>query len=379
MAPGLARSGAFYAFVFCAFGAHMPFWPLWLADWGLGAAEIGALTSAAIAARVAMGVVVPWAADRAGAPRRALALLCFGTALFFFLHQFAGAKFWLYAVTFAAAAAIAGILPIADALTLRAAERGGFTFGAARGAGSAAFLLATLGCGWAVERFGSDAALWWIVLSFLAAIRFGWRHPGGAGVPLPQPKLREAAALVRGRAFFLTMLASSTLQGSHAVIYTYGSIHWRAQGVDDATIGALWAWSVFLEVLVMVFASRWMIRRFSPAGAMMLAGGAGLLRWLAMTADPGPLWLWPLQGLHALTFTAAFLGAVAMVERIAPPHVGATAQGFVGAMAGGAVMAGAGFAAAWAYPAIGAGAYAIGAALSFIGLAAAFALTRDSA
>ncbi|MEM8755046.1 MAG: MFS transporter, partial [Pseudomonadota bacterium] len=106
---------------------------------------------------------------------------------------------------------------------------------------------------------------------------------------------------------------------------------------------------------------------------------AGALRWGLMTLDPAEPWLWPLQGLHAITFTAAFLGAIAMVERIAPESLAATAQGLVGATAGGAVMAAAGFAAAAAYPAYGAGAYWIGVALSLVGLAAAAALMRRRA
>lgn len=112
------------------------------------------------------------------------------------------------------------------------------------------------------------------------------------------------------------------------------------------------------------------------AGAILLAAGAGVFRWIVMTFDPGLIWLWPLQALHGLTFTAAHLGVMAFVQVAAPPQLAATAQGLTGALAGGIVMAGASFAAAWAYPAFGPDAYWIGAALALAGAAAAIALGR---
>ncbi|MFV0474409.1 MAG: MFS transporter [Pikeienuella sp.] len=374
--PGLARASGFYFFFFLAFGAQLPFWPLWLADRGLSAAEIGAFASTAVALKVAMGFLVPLAADRAGAPRRALALLCALTALVYLAHLGARSPGALFIATLAAAAAIAGITPIADALTLRAAARGGFAYATARSLGSIAFLIANILCGLAMTRHGADVALWWIVVALLPCIWLGLKHPGGAGAPLPRPKLAEALALFGRPAILLTMLAGASLQGAHAVLYTYGSIHWRALGHDDATIGGLWAFAVLVEVLLMLSTGRGLIRRLGPAGAMALAGAAGVLRWALMAGDPGLVWLWPLQALHALTFTAAYLGAVAMVERLAPANLAATTQGLVGATGSGIVTALAGLAAAAVYPAWGGGTYWIAAALSLSGLLASLALRR---
>ncbi|MEL7464198.1 MAG: MFS transporter [Pseudomonadota bacterium] len=369
--PGWLHTSAFYAFTFLALGAHLPFWPLWLTDWGLTETEIGLYTGAAIAVRVVAGVAIPWAADRAGAPRRALAMLGFAGAAIFLAHVWIETRPFLLMATFAAASVMAGGTPIADALSLRAADRGGFAFATARAMGSAAFLAANVFCGLAVARWGSDAALWWIVVSTAPLVWLGLRHPGGAGAPLPTPRLGEAGALLGSRAFVLTMIAGAALQGSHSVLYAYGSIHWRSQGIDDGTIGALWALGVALEVALMLFAGKALIARLGPAGAMALSGAVGAARWGLMTLDPALTWLWPLQALHAITFTAAFLGALEMVRRLAPESLAATAQGMVGAMAGGLVMAGGSFAAAWAYPIYGGGAYWIGAALALIGLIAA--------
>ncbi len=60
---GLHTAG-FYAAFFMAMGVHLPFWPLWLGDWGLTAPEIGLFAALGMGARVVGGLVIPTLADR---------------------------------------------------------------------------------------------------------------------------------------------------------------------------------------------------------------------------------------------------------------------------------------------------------------------------
>lgn len=375
--PGWSHTSAWYVFFFLFAGAHLPFWPLWLRDWGLSETEVGTYSAAAIAMRVVLGVVLPWIADRLNAPRRMLAVLAVLMGVLYAAHFWIDTRPILFAATLATAAVAAGMLPIADALSLRAAAQGGFGYATARSVGSAAFLAANLICGLAVARWGVDAALWWIILSFPPLIWLGLRHPGGAGTTVARPKLTEAWRLLKSPVFLAAMIAGAATQGSHAVLYAYGSIHWASKGIDDATIGALWALGVAVEVALMAIWGRALIDRLGAAGAILLAASVGVFRWIIMTFDPGLSWLWPLQALHGLTFTAAHLGVMAFVQAAAPPQLAATAQGLTGALAGGVVMAAASFAAAWAYPAFGPDAYWIGAALAAVGALAAIALQRS--
>ncbi len=375
--PGWSHTSAWYVFFFLFAGAHLPFWPLWLKDWGLSEAEVGAYSAAAIAMRVVLGVALPWIADRLNAPRRMLAVLALLMTALYAAHFWIDTRPILFAATLATAAVAAGMMPMADALSLRAAAQSGFGYATARSVGSAAFLAANLICGLAVARWGVDAALWWIILSFPPLILLGLRHPGGAGTPVGRPKLAEAWRLLKSPVFLAAMIAGAATQGSHAVLYAYGSIHWASQGIDDATIGALWALGVAVEVALMAIWGRALIDHLGAAGAILLAAGVGVFRWIIMTFDPSLIWLWPLQALHGLTFTAAHLGVMAFVQAAAPPQLAATAQGLTGALAGGVVMAGASFAAAWAYPAFGPNAYWIGATFAAVGALAAIALRRS--
>lgn len=371
-----ALTAAFYGFFFGAMGAHLPFWPVWLKDWGLTEAEVGDFLALAVVARVLCGLAAPWLADRLNAPRRALAALgALGTVLFL-AHPWIDSRAVLLAATLATAGVIAGITPIADALSLRAAGRGGYSYGPVRSVGSATFLLVSLACGATVGLWGSGVALWWIVAGFAPLAVLGLIHPGGAGAPVGRPRLAEAARLARSPVFLTAMVAGAAAQSSHAVLYAYGSIHWRAQGIGDGTIGALWAFGVVVEVAVMALWGRRLIEALGPVGAMALACAAGLIRWTAMLFDPGLAWLWPLQALHGLTFTAAHLGVIAFVRAAAPDRLAATAQGLTGAVAGGAMMAGASFLAARVYPHEGAGAFWIAIGLAALGLAAALLLRR---
>jgi hypothetical protein len=67
---------------------------------------------------------------------------------------------------------------------------------------------------------------------------------------------------------------------------------------------------------------------------------------------------------------------VAFVAAAAPARLAASAQGLIGAGMGGATMALATFLSAWIYPLLGAGVFALGVALSAVGLVAAVMLRR---
>src|SRR5262249_34141478 len=60
--------------------------------------------------------------------------------------------------------------------------------------------------------------------------------------------LAGAAKLAHSPSFLLFLLAASMIQASHALYYAFGTLHWRAQGFADGTIGALWALGVIAEI-----------------------------------------------------------------------------------------------------------------------------------
>lgn len=176
--------------------------------------------------------------------------------------------------------------------------------------------------------------------------------------------------------FAIFMATVAFLQASHAVMYAYGSIHWRDLGVSEATIGALWAASVGAEILFMLTVGTAVIARMGPVGALALSGIGGVVRWGMMMTDPTGVWLWPIQGLHTLTFATGHLGAIAFITRAVPERYAAAAQGATGAMAVGGVMALGMALSAMLYPALGGRTYGLGVASSALGLVFCLWLAR---
>lgn len=374
--PGV-HTTAFYFTFFMATGVHMPFWPLWLDAWGLSVAEVGLFTALGMAVRVVAGLVIPALADRIDRRRHTIAACMIAAILLFVAHLWIGSKTVLLVATLAVGAAFAGIGPIAEALGVAAARAYTFPYAQSRGLGSVGFLAANLGIGAALATVGVDLALWWIVGCMAIGLVLVARHPGGRKVQgqIP-PNLREIGALVLDPVFALFVATVACIQASHAVFYALGSVHWSRLGLSEARIGALWAAGVAVEILFMVLIGTWVVARLGPMRAMALAGLAGILRWGAMMGDPTGWVLWPVQALHALTFAAGHLGAMAFIARAIPERYGAAAQGAMSSVGVGFALAIGMALAAVLYPSIGGGVYGIGVVFAAVGFGLAILLGR---
>ena len=367
----------FYAAFFSVSGVYMPFWPLWLAHWGLSPAEVGLFTSLGIGIRVVAGLLIPALADRLDSRRNTIAACCLAAALILIGHLWITSVPVLLVATLATGACLAAIGPIGEALGVAASRAHGFDYAPARGLGSVGYMIANLAVGALISAFGTQVALWWMVVCFLLAAVLVRRHPGGRRVQgQTPPRMREIRALVTNPVFGVFVAALSFTQASHAVFYAYGTIHWTDLGLSETRIGALWAAGVGAEILFMVTIGGAAAARLGPVRALALSGLAGLVRWGGFMADPTGWVLWPLMALHALTFAVGHLGAMAFIIRAVPPRFGAAAQGAAAAMAAGLVLARATALAAWAYPTWGGLTYGIGFAMSAIGLGVCALLAR---
>ena len=113
---------------------------------------------------------------------------------------------------------------------------------------------------------------------------------------------------------------------------------WRAAGIDDVTISLLWGLSVAVEIVLMLFSGR-LLARLGVCGMIGLALGCGMVRWLGM-AFTTELWaLVPLQALHAGSFAACHLGAMAFIQRALPASGAALGQSVYYAIGTGATQA----------------------------------------
>jgi MFS transporter, PPP family, 3-phenylpropionic acid transporter len=152
-------------------------------------------------------------------------------------------------------------------------------------------------------------------------------------------------------------------------------LHWRAQGIPDGVIGALWSVGVVAEIALFAASGR-VIASIGTTRLLMLAGLAATLRWGLMATDP-PLWATALlQTLHAMSFGAAHLAAIHFMTHAVPEDRAATAQGLYAAVVAGLVLGGAIIASGPLYRTFAGEAYGAMACLPLIGAGCAFLLMR---
>ncbi len=93
------------------------------------------------------------------------------------------------------------------------------------------------------------------------------------------------ARLLQSRLFILFLIAIGCTHGAHATFYTFGALHWQAQGLSAAWVGTLWAIGVLAEVVLFALSAP-VVRRFGPAQLIVAGAGASVVRWGVMAFDP---------------------------------------------------------------------------------------------
>ena len=332
---GLPRFLGFYAVLFAAFGVASPFLPGLLEQHGLDASRLGVVLAAGTAVRLLAGPFGGSLADRTGRPRLVLAGFAACAAVVAMGYAPARGLLVLTAVSVAHAAVLAPLTPVADAVALRAADGGqAFRYGWVRGAGSAAFVLGTLGAGRLVDGMGLGVIVWLnaALLAGAAAAALMLPRVGRAAGPVDDTG-GSFASLLRIPAFVRLMVVVALLGGSHAMHDGFEVIRWRSAGLSGAEVSVLWASSVAAEVFVFALAGPWLLDRIGPARALALAAAAGIVRWAAAAWTASFPIMLGVEPLHGLTFAFAHLACVMTIARVVPAGLAARAQAFYGTVA----------------------------------------------
>jgi PPP family 3-phenylpropionic acid transporter len=227
-----------------------------------------------------------------------------------------------------------------DGVLVTETKARGFNYGSLRVWSSVAFILGVVICGAAVDRNGPS---WVLYVGFAGIVLL---LPSALVLPPAESHHRDAAThapfgirdLLTSRPFLLFMIATGFCQASHAVLYSFGTLTWRAAGIDDVTISLLWGESVAVEILLMR-GSGWLMQRIGVTGLIALGLACGIVRWTAMAFTTELPALVVLQALHAGTFAACHLGAMAFIQRALPSNGTALGQSIYYALGTGATQA----------------------------------------
>jgi PPP family 3-phenylpropionic acid transporter len=372
MSGPAGRLSLFYWCLFLVIGVFVPFWPVWLADRGMDATEIGVLLAIGTWVKVLGNPLVGQVVDRRGDRRRPMIVLS-GAALLAAMLFGVAQGFWaLLAVSALYGFLLSSLFPLADNLTVRIAAERGLQYGRIRLWGSLSFIAAAA-VGGRVLAGQPPGNVLWLVLGALALMAASTVLLPDARWPPAPRRAAPARRLMRHPVFLLFLVGASLVQSSHAVYYGFATLHWRAAGHADDLIGGLWAEGVVAEILLFL-AGGAVLARLGPQRLLVIAALGGIVRWsvTGLTDDLVPLVL--VQVGHALTFGATHLASVHFIARAAPEDLSASAQSLYAAFG-----TGIGFGimlpvAGWLYDAWAGGAFLFMAGMSALALVAALAL-----
>jgi PPP family 3-phenylpropionic acid transporter len=380
------RLGFLYAALFLIIGCYLPYLPVWLASRAFTPDQIAILLATPLFGRIVIAPTVSFVADLLG-DRRFVLIVTAWASLLAYGALWVSSGFWqMFLAMLLVALASTTLMPLTETIAITGIRRARLDYGKVRLWGSLSFIAASLGVGVVIQQAGAQLVVPLLMGATLLMIAGTYFIPHDLAAPSRAKaneeshttrslRLHDAIALVRSPLFLLFLVAISLVHGSHALLYAFGSLHWKAQGFSGGTIGALWSIGVIAEVLLFAVSGR-IIGRIGSARLLVLAGFLTALRWSLMAFDP-PLWATAiLQTLHAMSFGAAHLAAIHFLTHAIPEDRAATAQGLFSAVVAGLVMGTATLACGPLYERLGGEAYAVMAFVAGIGTLAAMVLRQ---
>jgi PPP family 3-phenylpropionic acid transporter len=369
------RLGLFYAAYFLYGGIQLPFFPLWLESRGLDARAIGMVIAVPMVVRIIFTPLIGHVADRRGALKSTLVLVsaaaCIGTVGIGVVDGF-----WpiFFAVTLAAIA-YAPLLSLSDAYALNGLRIRGKAYGPIRLWGSISFIVANVGAGFLLGYIAPSQLIWLVAaalfLTFVAALALAPLdpHPAHAASSSIAPR-----TLWSNPVFMLIVPAAGLIQASHAFYYGFSTLEWRASGLSGTMIGVLWGIGVVAEVILFAVSAR-LPGALLPTLMIVMGAAGAAIRWIAMAFEPDTALLLPLQLLHAASFAATHLGAMAFLASAVPRELAGTAQGTLATVTGLLTAAATGLS-GLIYAAAGSRTYLVMAAMALAGGACALVAQR---
>jgi len=364
-------------------GAGTPFFGAWLGWKGLSPTEIGTLLSAGLLMRVAVVPLTGLIADARNDRRSMMIALYLVVTAGYLALNGVSTPLFLFLAAVPASVALGAVNPLLESVSVRLADRFGFDYGHVRLWASTAFVAGNLVAGACVSLFGLVVIAPWLAVAVVLNVIAVWglpaapltRERGRLGVRM-RATFAEARELMRSRTFLLFLAAASFDQGSHALYYSFGGLHWRAIGYSGTLIGVIWPLGVLAEIALFSVS----LRLFRRVGAMtLLISGTVccILRWAILAFDPPLPFVIFAQLLHGGTFALAHLGAMYFILKAVPPRLAATAQSLYAVCWSGLVMGLATYASGPLYAAYGGRAYLLMSAMGCAALVFALLLARS--
>ncbi|MFK7854666.1 MAG: MFS transporter [Granulosicoccus sp.] len=342
------RFSLFYAALFGSFGAIAPFAALWLSHAGIPAREIGIIVAAPSIVMLLTTLKLGKWAD--GLANRRLAIVIGNwVVLLINLLLFVYTNTWVVLVVWIIAGiSMYAIVPITDAAALSLTQRRGSDFARIRVFGSIGFIVAITLAGYIYEYAGIGSFL--VVLLFFNIARLFYAYQ----LPSIQSVSGDNARKDTGKGeslyqtgILLTLAGSALINASHAMVNTFGILHWTQQGLSESMASMAIGIGVVAEVFLM-WRFKSLTRRVSARHCLLFASLCAVLRWSVLASDPTVSVLFLVQILHGVTFGLMYLATANFIARRVAESAAARGQSLSAIISTGC-MAVANFIAGWLF------------------------------
>lgn len=375
------RLSLLQASIYAIVGVQLPFFSIWLSARGLDAFEIAAVLAVQPVIRIGSMLLASRRADQHG-DHGALLVGCMAAVAAAYAVMGLSSGFFALLVAGAMVALAQGPLaPLADGVTFGEARRrreAGLPqlhYSWVRGWGSMSILVFLAASGPVAGALAVEDIVWLLTAVGAFACLACMGSLIGFGSSGAREERQSVGRIARPELVALVIVAAALVQSSHSMVNTFGALHWKEQGHSDTFVSFAWVAALATEVIAFLMAARWFGGE-SKAGAFLLVGAIGaVLRWLLMSADPGPYGIFFAQALHGASCAAVQIGPAYLLAELGGKERLAQSQAWLAAaIAGGNSLLT--FLSGPLYAQAGERAYLAMAAVAFLGLLLSFAVAH---
>lgn len=327
----LNRAKAFYFCFYAATAALIPFLVIYYRHLGLSGEQIGILAALPPFFMLLSAPLWTSIADSTQGHRKLLTLsICSSVALVMVLSQIR--TFWglvlvvgLYAFT------ASPIISLVDNAVMQVLEGKKNAYGRQRLWGAIGWGISAPLVGALIERTGLYLSFWCFGPLMMAGLFVSFGIPFKGRMRLGKPYFREALPLVANPWWVSFLFMVFVIGIAQATVSTFFILRLDHLGASKTLIGLSLTAATLSEIPMYLYAER-LLQRWGARGLLLFSTIAYLVRVMAYSMVVLPWTAIFLQLFHGPSYSALLVAGVTYADEIAPPGLGASAQGLFSAV-----------------------------------------------
>lgn len=320
----------FYALYYASIACFMPYIVLYYRQCGFSGGQIGLLTAISPLIGILATPTLTGFADASRRYRLVLSLALGSGAVIAIIFPTVKTLLPMILLISCYAFFASPTTSLADNATMSMLGEEKEKYGRIRLGGTIGWAIAATVAGVLIERYGLKISFLCtgglLFLSLIVSQGFVFSQPG------EKVSIRAGMrTLLTSRSWVIFMAIALVAGIGFATLTNYFTLYMEQAGISKSWMGIAMTLATISELPLMFFSNR-LLRRFKARGLLMLAVACFGIRLLLYAATSNLVVILLFQLINGLTFPVFMVGAVSYAYDNAPPGMGASAQGVMGAM-----------------------------------------------